>query len=35
MTTTDYMEYKDSSGINWGQDGIINYTQFLKMTYEE
>ena len=35
MTTTEYMDYKESSGISWGQDGIINYTQFLKMTYEE
>ena len=35
MTTTDYMDYKESSGISWGQDGVINYTQFLKMTYEE
>ena len=37
MTLEDYRTFEESSGIDWGneKDGVIEYTEFLTLTYEE
>lgn len=37
MSDADYAEYETTSGIDWGnkEDGIIEYSEFLKKTYAE
>lgn len=35
MTASDYSAFKDESGINWGEDGVIEYSEFLTKSYQE
>lgn len=35
MTAADYSAFKDESGINWGEDGVIKYSEFLTKSYQE
>lgn len=35
MSTEDYKNFETESGLNWGEDGIVEYSDFLRMTYEE
>ena len=37
MSLEDYRTFEESSGIDWGneKDGVIEYTEFLTLTYEE
>ena len=35
MSAEDYKNFESESGLSWGEDGIIEYSDFLRMTYEE
>lgn len=35
MSVEDYKDFEKDSGLSWGEDGIIKYSEFLKMTYDE
>ena len=35
MSAEDYKNFETESGLNWGEDGIVEYSDFLRMTYEE
>jgi hypothetical protein len=37
MSLEDYRTFEESSGIDWGDEkrGVIEYTEFLTLTYEE
>ena len=35
MSAEDYTNYKTESGIDWGEDGVIEYSEFLSKNYEE
>lgn len=35
MTASDYSAFKDESGINWGEDGVVEYSEFLTRSYQE
>lgn len=34
MTADEYAEWQTSSGIDWGQNGVIPFSDFLKMSYQ-
>ena len=35
MTSEAYGKYEEDSGLSWGKEGIIDYTEFLSKTYEQ
>lgn len=35
MSMSDYAEFETESGLNWGEEGIIQYGEFLALTYEQ
>lgn len=35
MSVQEYEDFKTNSGISWGKDGIIEYSEFLDLTYEQ
>lgn len=35
MTEEDYRKFKDESGIEWGQNDIIEYSEFLALSFKE
>lgn len=35
MSMADYEEYKVKSGIDWGKDGVVEYSEFLALTFEQ
>lgn len=35
MSMADYEEYETESGINWGKDDVIEYSEFLALTFEQ
>lgn len=35
MTEEEYTAYKNDSGIQWGEDGVANYNEFLTLGYKQ
>lgn len=35
MTSEAYGKYEEESGLSWGKEGIVDYTEFLSKTYEQ